>query len=182
MSCSLVAVALPLTHTPPPPPLPLPFPPPRHRQLTAPVRLGVALGILLMALMALCQSVRLAVSVGFTIRVAAAGVPDSQALLAQTLLFMRRSSLYFAIALRLLYAWSRESEAAAWLPDVLLWFGGRGAGGSPAPSPLPRLTPHPVLLCSAPSPRLSSFHPVCNSRTSSAPDWYRARTDGHAVF
>ena len=147
----------------PPPPDPNPTSPP-PLQLTASVRLGVALGILLMALMALCQSARLAVSIGFIMRVAAAGVPDSQALLAQALLFMRRSSLYFAIALRFLYAWSRErcsclpSCPAVLLAAQVFWGGGRGLACCPHEhtKACPLAYSHP-LSCPAPSPRSPAF-------------------------
>ena len=117
-----------------------------------------------MALMALCQSARLAVSIGFIMRVAAAGVPDSQALLAQALLFMRRSSLYFAIALRFLYAWSRErcsclpSCPAVLLAAQVFWGGGRGLACCPHEhtKACPLAYSHP-LSCPAPSPRSPAF-------------------------
>lgn len=72
--------------------------------LSPQVKLGIALGLLLLAIMAFAQSVRLAVHVGFAVRVVASSPARHAALARQTITFMRRSSLYFAIGLRFIYA------------------------------------------------------------------------------
>ncbi|KAL4444916.1 hypothetical protein ABPG77_003966 [Micractinium sp. CCAP 211/92] len=72
--------------------------------LSPQVKLGIALGLLLLAIMAFAQSVRLAVHVGFAVRVVASSPAQHASLARQTITFMRRSSLYFAIGLRFIYA------------------------------------------------------------------------------
>ncbi|KAL4448062.1 hypothetical protein ABPG75_005281 [Micractinium tetrahymenae] len=72
--------------------------------LSPQIKLGIALGLLLLAIMAFAQSVRLAVHVGFAMRVVASGPARHAGLARQTITFMRRSSLYFAIGLRFIYA------------------------------------------------------------------------------
>ncbi|EFN56717.1 hypothetical protein CHLNCDRAFT_144119 [Chlorella variabilis] len=79
------------------------------------IKLGIALGILLLAVMAYAQSVRLSVHIGervcrlrrlplgYTIRVVASDPTGYTGLSHLSVTLMRRSSLYFAIGLRLFF-------------------------------------------------------------------------------
>lgn len=103
--------------------------------ISAPLKLGIALGVLLLAVMAFAQSVRLCVHVvsgrgvlcggrppmrlarrrvclmlgapvlqGYVLRVVASDPPRHAVLARQLVCIMRRSSLYFAVGLRLFFA------------------------------------------------------------------------------
>ncbi|PRW57444.1 hypothetical protein C2E21_4037 [Chlorella sorokiniana] len=71
--------------------------------LSAPVKLGICLAILFLAIMALAQSCRLGVHIGYLVRVVASDPPAHKALGSHLVPIMQRSSLYFAIGLRLLF-------------------------------------------------------------------------------
>lgn len=72
--------------------------------LSSGAKLGIALGILFLAIMAFAQSIRLAVHVGFTVRVVASDPARYVTLMYHCFTFLRRSSLYFAIGLKLIFA------------------------------------------------------------------------------
>ncbi|KAI3427232.1 hypothetical protein D9Q98_007167 [Chlorella vulgaris] len=72
--------------------------------LSPQLKLGVPFALLLLAVMAYAQSVRLSVHVGYTMRVVSSDPAKNTYLSQLSVTLMRRASLYFAVGLRLFFA------------------------------------------------------------------------------
>lgn len=81
---------------------------------------GICLAILFLSIMALAQSCRLGVHIGYMVRVVASDPPAHKALASHLAPIMQRSSLYFAVGLRLLFVF----------PPYLLYLIGEWCWGS----------------------------------------------------